>query len=666
MRKSILLFFSVFAIFCIANADDAKLQAMIQSAGLGETYKEANQIVIFDSTQVKVMDSGLSYVTIHSLVKVLKPAGALELICRRYDYDPLSAYVEVKSARIFRKGGDIEVIDPAAVVDVVAPARAIYWGARQKMLPVGRLDVGDALETIVFRKGFTYALLESENSAASALSLPDQADEERYIPPMRGHFYDIVPFWSSEPVLLKTYTVTIPANKPLQHQFYNGEVSHWVHFNKEWTIYHWEKKDISPWKREANMVAPTDVLPELLLSTSPDWYAKSLWFHKVNEDFGSFEVTPEIQKKVDELIKGCASDEEKVSVLTHWVAEEIRYSGLSMGKGEGYTLHKGEMTFADRCGVCKDKAGMLVTMLRAAGFESHPAMTMAGSRIDRIPADQFNHSVTVWKKKDGSYVLLDPTWVPGVRELWSSAEQQQEYLMGVPEGADLMTTPISPPENHYFNIRGESELSADGSLSGYFILEAEGQSDAMVRRGLLRYPKSLYDCYIQKALFEIAPQAMITRLSYTDPYDLSRPIRIEVSYRIPQYAQRVGERLCFVPVIARHPFSDPVTNSHLSMNTHLNQRQYPFSIRCSKLVQLEEKIKLPAGVKVAFAPTFDSQTGEAADFAAGYQTRGNGISFNYTLKLKKRIYSAEEWPNFRAALNEAKKAMQQAVILEKK
>jgi hypothetical protein len=43
------------------------------------------------------------------------------------------------------------------------------------------------------------------------------------------------------------------------------------------------------------MVAWSDVAPKLLLSTSPDWKAKSLWFYKVNEDYGSFETTPEIR-----------------------------------------------------------------------------------------------------------------------------------------------------------------------------------------------------------------------------------------------------------------------------------------------------------------------------------------------------------------------------------
>lgn len=643
-----------------SSADEAVLRRLIQSAA-ADKYPGAAQVVLFDSTQVQVMESGLSYVTIHRLVRVLKPSAAVELACLRFDYDPLSAYVDVQLVKIFRQGGEVEQLPSAAVVDVTAPARAIYWGARQKMVDVGRLLPGDALETIVFRKGFTYALLQEGGN--SGMAVQSEADDEKYVPPMRGHFYDIVPFWSAVPMMVKSYCVVMPADKPLQFQFYNGEATSWIHFRKDQEIYYWEKRDINPWKGEPGSVAPTDVAPELLVSTSPDWYVKSLWFNKVNEDYGSFEYTPEIKAKVDELTAACKTDEEKVSVLTHWVAEEVRYSGLTMGPGEGYTLHKGSMTFLDRCGVCKDKAGMLVTMLRAAGFQSYPAMTMAGSRIDRIPADQFNHSVTVWKKKDGSYVLLDPTWVPGVRELWSSAEQQQEYLMGVPEGADLMTTPLSPPEKHYFNISGESELYTDGTVAGQFILEAEGQSDSGVRRGFLRWPRPMWEAFVQQAMYNLSPNAEITRLNYTNPYDLSQPVHVEVFYRIPHYARRVGKSLILTPVVASHPFSDPGTNGHLYMNLDAAERAFPFPTRCSKLIRLKETLKLPAGYKLEHAPQFKSEVGDAADFSAAYRCEGNHIYFDQTLSLKKRIYSAAEWPNFRTAVSRAKKVMQESLVL---
>ena len=60
---------------------------------------------------------------------------------------------------------------------------------------------------------------------------------------------------------------------------------------------------------------------------------------------------------------------EKIAVLTHWVADNIRYAGITMGEGEGFTLHNTKMNYTDRCGVCKDIAGTLISFLRMAGFE---------------------------------------------------------------------------------------------------------------------------------------------------------------------------------------------------------------------------------------------------------------------------------------------------------
>ena len=53
-----------------------------------------------------------------------------------------------------------------------------------------------------------------------------------------------------------------------------------------------------------------------MMSSTPHWKDKSLWFNKVNEDYGSFAPLPEAQKKVDELIKGKKTEMEKIAVLT--------------------------------------------------------------------------------------------------------------------------------------------------------------------------------------------------------------------------------------------------------------------------------------------------------------------------------------------------------------
>lgn len=623
-------------------------------------YPGANLVVVFDSTTADVQESGLTYVNMHRLYKVMTPAGALQMSVVKIDYDPLSAAVEIKKVVVYRGREDYstvgnveEISNP--VLDYPAPARAIYWGAREKMIEVGRLEPGDAVEVWLFRKGFTYALLDGE-----------QEGDERYIPPMKGHFYDIVPFYGDDPIMEKVYSVNIPADKVLQYEFYNGDVRSSATRKGDTMTYTFVKKDIKPLKREPNMVDFSDVAPKLLLSTSPDWYAKSRWFYQVNEDFGSFDYTPEIKDKVDLILRDAKSEIDSISLLTHWVADEIRYSGISMGCGEGYTLHKGEMTFADRCGVCKDKAGMLVTMLRAAGFESYAAMTMAGSRIDYIPADQFNHSVTVVKMKDGQYKLLDPTWVPFIRELWSSAEQQQNYLYGLPEGADLGLTPVSPPEDHYLDISGKSTLSADGTLDGEIILRAEGQSDGAIRRMFTGYYKDQWDHGIEMELKRVHPAAEMLSVDYGDPYEyLSGPIRIVIRYRVPGYGIVNGDEIILKSFIASGFFKRAM--NHLYMDTRSEAKSYPFRDRCSRQVRLIESIALPAKYIMAGSPATETFSDATASYEGSYELskEGTTLTMSQLSGFNKRIYDAAEWPSFRRAALSQQKFIDEPVVLRR-
>ncbi|MBN1338933.1 MAG: DUF3857 and transglutaminase domain-containing protein [Bacteroidales bacterium] len=645
-----IIYLSLLCMMSLSIAAQEPVRDLIRvSPGAGD-YPGSNVLTLFDSTLTEVKESGLSFVYMHKLIKILTPEGARQNNVIRIGYDPLSAYVEIRGARVYREGGTEDVIDISGTLDYPAPARAIYWGAREKMLEIGRLCPGDVIEINLFRKGFTYALLYD-------------AEDDRYIPPMRGHFYDIVEFWSAEPVMEKVYQVDIPADKLLQYEFYNGEARSSSALRGDRMLYTFTKTNFSRPATEAGMVAPSDEFPKLLLSTSPDWNAKSLWFYGVNEDFGSFDVTPEVQAKTDELLKNAKDEVDSVSVLTHWVADNIRYSGISMGEGEGFTLHKGEMTFADRCGVCKDKAGMLITMLRAAGFESYPAMTMAGSRIDYIPADQFNHSVTIVKLSDGRYHLLDPTWVPFVRELWSSLEQQQNYLMGVPEGADLMITPVSPPENHYFRINGKSTLDADGSLTGEITIDAEGQSDAAIRRMFTGGFISTWGKSLERELLSVFPAAHIIDAGYGNPYNYTDgPINIKLRFVIPDHALVTSSEIIFIPPAISGIFRGAM--SHLYFNLSANERKYAFRDRCSRLVELYEEITLPSGAAIAYAPDVQPVSSDPASFKGAYSIQGNILKVSETVTLRKRIYDPEDWSAFKEVVQNQKKMAEEPVILK--
>ncbi len=667
--------FTVLSCVLLASAAlSAQTWRQYEAAAADQAYLNADCVVLLDSTSVSVEPTGQGSFAVCRSFKVQTPKGALANRIIKYDYDPLTAFAEFKYVTVYRADGEVEHLDVAEALDYAAPARSIYWGARQIMIEVGALEPGDIVEYEIAKKGFTYALLASEaggGSAASAVgyageaSAADGEDDSRFIPPMRGQFYDIVPFWCADPTVRKVYRVSFPMEKDVQFQFYQGECTSSMRFEDGRKVYKFAVDDVMPFDREPNMVDLFDAAPKLMMSTTPEWKDKSLWFNKVNEDYGSFEAYAPAQKKVDELIRGKETEMEKIAVLTHWVADNIRYAGITMGKGEGYTLHNTEMNYTDRCGVCKDIAGTLISFLRMAGFEAYPAMTMAGSRVESIPADHFNHCVAVVKLSNGTYIPLDPTWVPFCRELWSSAEQQQNYLPGIPEGSDLCLTPVSAPENHYVRIKADNTLDENGTLKGTFTITAEGQSDLNIRRIFTTGFQSEWRNTMERQLLNISPKARLVSVDYgRNPKDYqAAPIKITFRYEIPDYAL-VGEDgvMLFRPLVMNNLYNS--VRSYLRINTSLEERRYGFKDGCSRLMVLDESINLPEGYVMVTAPKSDEMQGSGADFSGFLVQDGNEVVLHNTLALKKRVYEASDWDSFRNAVN-AHKAYGEYVIVKK-
>ena len=618
-----------------------------------EVYAGYDCVNLLDSTAVHVQPTGSGSFAVCKVIKIMTPQGAVDNRIIKYDYDPLTAHAEFHRVTVYKANGDVINLDVTQACDYVAPARAIYWGARQIMIEVGQLAPGDIIDYQINKKGFTYALLANGGD-----------DESRFIPPMRGQFYDIVPFWATEPTVRKVYKVSIPMEKDMQFQFYQGDCTSSMRYEDGKKAYTFISNDIMPTKREPNMVDLFDAAPKLMMSSTPRWQDKSLWFNKVNEDYGSFAPLPEAQKKVDELIKGKKTEMEKIAVLTHWVADNIRYSGISMGKGEGYTLHNTKMNYTDRCGVCKDIAGTLISFLRMAGFEAYPAMTMAGSRVESIPADHFNHCVAVVKLSNGTYMPLDPTWVPFCRELWSSAEQQQNYLPGVPEGSDLCLTPVSAPENHYVRINATNKLDNKGTLTGQFTITAEGQSDSNIRGMFTRGWQSQWQNMLESQLLAVSPKARLLSVDYgKDPKNYqAAPIKMTFRYEIPEYALPGEKEMLFKPLVMNNLYNQ--VKSFLRINTDLETRQYGFKDGCSRLVELDETIQLPAGYKLVNESKADNKQSGAADFEGTLRQDGNKVVLHQKLALKKRVYEAGDWDGFRSAVN-AYKSFGDYLIIKK-
>jgi hypothetical protein len=421
-----------------------------------------------------------------------------------------------------------------------------------------------------------------------------------------------------------------------------------VLFDGEYKVYSFEKKDIAPFTNEPSMEPQPNVATKLLLATLPTWEEKSQWLCKVSEP--TFALDDAIRAKTEEIIRGLKTDEEKWTALDRWVADNIRYAGTSRGMCEGYTNHPVTETFHDRMGVCKDKAGMLVAMLRAAGYESYLVMTMARQRVERVPADQFNHAVTCVRKPDGALVLLDPTWMPFSRDTWSLLEPDQHVVYGLPEGKGLSTSPSNPPEANLASWRGEALIDEHGGLGGGFVFTATGAPETRLRRALGGLRPDERKSLFESSLARLSTAAHVEKLGFVDPSDFRVPIEASVEYAAAAFAIGTeGRRLLRLPLM--QTILGDRTLSDILGQTKEKERKYGLRLWSTRHVAIEETIRLPAGWKVVDPPKAVKLEGPAATLIFDLKVEDGAIRYTCDLKIHRWTVPPEEYGQFKKVMD---------------
>ena len=91
--------------------------------------------------------------------------------------------------------------------------------------------------------------------------------------------------------------------------------------------------------------------------------------------------------------------------------------------------------------------------------------------------------------------------------------------------------------------------------------------------------------------------------------------------------------------------------SFLRIDTSLEKREFGFKDACSRLVEQDETIQLPAGYSLSNVSKSDTKQSQAAEFEGSLKQEGDKIVLHQKLALKKRVYEASDWCGFREAVN---------------
>ena len=613
-----------------------------------KSHPGSDRVVVFKGTEVTVDPSGVSTRLEQVATKVLTASGARDQKVLRFDYDPTTSDVDVANVRVLRADGTVDSVDLAGVLDFSSPKHWIYWPFRVKLLDLPPLYSGDTVVWETRFRGFQIAYLGE--------------GDERFVPPQRGEFFDVVSMGGPLPRVREVYRISTAPGKNLSFVNANEPV-----FSSQATVQNkpthtfWVD-DVPAYPEEPRAMALTDSAPKVVVVTLKSWEEKSRWFYVTNEP--SFSFSPEIKELAQRIVEGKDTDLDKVTALNRWVAHNIRYSGLSMGKGEGYTLHPGTMTFRDRCGVCKDKAGMLVTMMRAVGYqETYAAMTMAGGRVENIAADQFNHSVVVWRRPDGGYELLDPTWAPLSMLNWSNAEAEQHYVAGTPQGDILRITPALKAEDNALLVQIKSQVLEQGNLEASFKVSGTGYMDTCLRRWFGYNDRNKWFSNLEATAWNVSPLAAVTAASISAEEVENLDEHFEFGFELVAPSAVDGVRtkaVVFRPSSFSFPLAETRSRENL-LTSKVTGRKRGINFRCAKRITYEEQVTFPDELELAGWVDIGAKN-ELGEVTARVRLEGRKLSVNVRADFHVRFVELDELASYEELLD-AIKAIQSAHLV---
>ncbi len=399
-------------------------------------------------------------------------------------------------------------------------------------------------------------------------------------PRMKGLWADRVPMELTAPIVYGKFTIDQPAALPVRHAVIRHPFGRTAARLKDRaldggrTLLAWEVRDVPQAFAEPSMPPMSTEVQSLRLSTAEDWLTVSRWYWKMCEPHLAATST-ELTNKVTELTRSAVTSAERLRALFRFVSQEIRYMGITTETvAPGYEPHDVELTFANRYGVCRDKAALLVAMLRLAGFDARPVLIRVGAKMDpEIPSPYFNHAIAAVKEGD-AWTLMDPT-DEAARELLPSYLSDCSYLVASPSGEPLRVSPVTPVDKNMLTVDSRGTLEPDGSILLTTRFSFGGINDTAFRHLFVRQTDDRRRRTVEALLRRVVPgtELMSCEISPSDLSDTDSPLALRTVARFPSALLRgkTKDRLA-LPQMTRVL---SIVGGFLESNTALEKRRFP-------------------------------------------------------------------------------------------
>jgi len=606
----------------LAAAQEPKAAQSPQPSDVQSTARVATPVVDNDfSKEAIIFEHNATKVTYNAdgtgtrettvVMRVQSQAGVQELAVLTFPYTSYNDTVELDYVRVRKPDGTViptpeyNIQDMPADVTRNAP---MYSDLHEKHVTVKALGVGDVLEYLV-----RYRIVK---------------------PQVPGQFWFQHAFTKTYIAKSEELEISIPRDKYVKVS--SPDLPPAVKEESGRTTYTWKTSNLNLKEREALLKKHEAPRPSVQITTFHSWEEVGHWYDELQRS--QVAVTSQIQAKEAELTKGLSVDDDKIRAIYDYVSTRLHYVSLSFGIGR-YQPHAAEDVLENEYADCKDKHTLLAALLKAAGYDSWPALINSSSKLEpEVPSPaQFDHVISV-VPLGSRMIWLDTT--PAVAPfglLLASLRDKQALVMPTGKAAALMTTPAQPPFQSLQKYHAEGSLGSDGVLSIHVQQTMRGDTEVLYRAAFWNVPSAQWKDLGQRISAASGFGGDVTNVAASAPDELDKPFQFSYDYTRKDYAT----------FSSNHQIIAPLPWFGIEGASSEEQKpEGPVKLGALGKVVFESVVKLPAGYTPKYSEKKDL-TQDFADYNAIYEINHGELIANRVLTIKKSEVPISSWESYK-------------------
>ena len=553
----------------VSKADEAQIETLLTDTPDADDYPDSGAVVLWETEVMNVNEDSSYIYSTRRIVKIFNDTGhkfgKVSIPYTRGNDD-----ITIHHARTLAPNGRVIDLDQREIIKNIPPPSAVEAG----------LFVDARLMHFSMPEMSDNCIIDYAYSSNNRGHL------------MQGEFWHQVYFQTSVPVQHYRFTIHAPTKKAVYYQTNSpqsigGEPT--ITENRYTRTYTFEMRDVPPLREEAFMPAVEDLAYSITISSLDSWDKLMEWYGTLIRE--QDHVTPEIEQKAKDLLRGAWSRKEKIKRLYEYVATNIDYVGIELGIW-AIKPHSAPEIFKEGYGDCKDKTTLLSTMLSAVDIQSYPVLISAGesSRVIReIPSlSYFNHMIlAVEGADDGELIWLDATAETCAFGDLPASDQDRwalivnpDFLMGEREGTDqgltsktvestsnpeeigemgeqLYRFAKSPTIEAAVNLKSvETRIQVEDDLSVEVTqtLTVTGAFNTKLR-SQLKYINPDGQSKFLHEYMELDDRAKLEKISISNLNTMEDELKIGLTWRCDDYLFAIGQQYVLELPLVKHPYA---------------------------------------------------------------------------------------------------------------